>query len=51
MKVESSSNAVLIFFPFYCFQIQKQVKTSSSTHTARGPEYKATLDSSKLVEI
>lgn len=51
MKAESSINAGLIFFPFYCFQIQIQVKTSTSTDTARAPEYKATLDSSKMVEI
>lgn len=51
MKAESSSNAGLIFFPFYCFQIQIQVKSSTSGDTARAPEYKATLDSSELVEI
>lgn len=51
MKVESSSNAALIFCAFYCFQIEKQVKTSTWTDTARAPEYKAALDSSKLVEI
>lgn len=51
MKAESSSNAGLIFFPFNCFQIQIQVKSSTSADTARAPEYKAALDSSELVEI
>lgn len=51
MQVESSSNAGLIFFPFYCFQIQKQIKTSIWTDTARALEYKAILDSSKLEEF
>lgn len=61
IKVKSSSNAGLIFFPLYLFlpfllfQIQKQVKINTLTDTARAPKknkaYKATLESSKLVEI
>lgn len=51
MTVESSSNTGLIFLPLYCFQIQKQVKTSTWTDTAGDPEYKAALEYSKLVKI